>query len=214
MSAPNDKHQLQVFLGMVTYMSPFIQDLSAQTADLRELLKKDTEFVWFPSHQAAFDKLKGMICKETTPSHFDSTKKSVIQVDASQKGIGAALLQDGRPVAFASKSLSDAETRYANIERELLAVVFGCERFHTYVYGNKFQVDSDHKPLEMITRKPLKLAPPRLQRMLLRLQPYDVEVLYRERLHSLTHSHVTQHASSSTSTSTFRSTASNSRRRS
>ena len=179
MSAPNDKHQLQVFLGMVTYMSPFIQDLSAQTADLRELLKKDTEFVWSPSHQAAFDKLKGMICKETTLSHFDSTKKSVIQVDASQKGIGAALLQDGKPVAFASKSLSDAETRYANIERELLAVVFGCERFHTYVYGNKFQVDSDHKPLEMITRKPLKLAPPRLQRMLLRLQPYDVEVLYR-----------------------------------
>lgn len=94
------------------------------------------------------------------------------------KGLGATLLQEGRPVAFASKALTDEETRYANIERELLAVVYGCERFHTYLYGQSFTVESDHKPLESIQLKHLKAAPPRLQRMLLRIQPYDLIIKY------------------------------------
>ena len=176
---PESKQQLHEFLGMATYLSPFIENLSAHTADLRELLKKDSDFSWSASHQRAFEKVKSLICTKTTLSYFDPAKETVIQVDASLKGIGAVLLQDGKPIAYASKSLSDAETRYANIERELLAVVFGCERFHTYVYGSKFQIDSDHKPLEMIIQKPLKSAPPRLQRMLLRLQPYDLTIRYR-----------------------------------
>ncbi len=120
-----------------------------------------------------------LISTETTLSYFDPEKQTVLQVDASQRGIGAVLMQDGKPIAYASKSLTDTETRYANIERELLAVVFGCERFHTYVYGTSFRVISDHKPLEMIIQKPLKSAPPRLQRMLLRLQPYDLTIRYR-----------------------------------
>ena len=91
--------------------------------------------------------------------------------------MGAVLMQAGKLIAFASKSLSDCETRYANIEREMLAVVFGCERFHTY--GTRFTVESDHKPLEIIILKNLAAAPQRLQRMLLRIQPYDVQVRYR-----------------------------------
>ena len=176
---PQDKTGLQEFLGMVTYLSPFIPNLSDHTSDLRALLKKDIDFIWSPSHQRAFEKVKDLICAETILTYFDPSKKTTIQVDASMKGLGAALTQDGKPVAFASKSLSPAEQRYANIERELLAVVFGCERFHTYIYGDHFTVESDHKPLEMIQRKSLKAAPPRLQRMLLRLQPYDVTVTYR-----------------------------------
>ena len=101
-------------------------------------------------------------------------------MDASQKGLGAALVQDGKPIAFASKSLSEAEQRYANIERELLAVVFGCERFHTYLFGRDFIVESDHKPLEMIQLKNLRAAgSSRLQRMLMRLQNYDLQIMYR-----------------------------------
>ena len=92
--------------------------------------------------------------------------------------MGAVLLQDGRPIAFASKALSSTESRYANIERELLAVVFGCELFHTYVYARPLVVQSDHKPLEMIHLKNLQAAPPRLQRMLLRLQNYDLRIEY------------------------------------
>ena len=93
-----------------------------------------------------------------------------VQVDASQRGLGACLLQEGEPIAYASKSLTDTETRYANIERELLAIVFACQQFNTYVLGRPFTVESDHKPLEMIHQKSLASAPPRLQRMLLQLQ--------------------------------------------
>ncbi len=99
-------------------------------------------------------------------------------MDSSQKGIGAVLLQKGKPVLYASKSLTDAETRYANIERKLLAVVYVCERFHTYIYGKPFTVESDHKPLSIIQLKNLKAAPPRLHHMLLRLQGYDITIEY------------------------------------
>ena len=99
-----------------------------------------------------------------------------VQVDAFQRGLGTCLLQEGEPIAYASKSLTDTETRYANIERELLAIVFACQQLNTYVLGRPFTVESDHKPLEMIHQKSLASAPPRLQRMLLQLQRYDVTI--------------------------------------
>ena len=95
------------------------------------------------------------------------------------KGLGACIIQDSQPIAFASKSLIDTETCYANIERELLAIVYGCEKFHTYLYGRTFTVETDHKLLEMISMKNLIAAPARLQRMLLQLQQYDMIITYR-----------------------------------
>ena len=91
----------------------------------------------------------------------------IAQENASLRGLGACLIQDNRPIAFASKSLTGAESRYANIERELLAVVFACMQFNTYLQGTEFTVESDHKPLEMIHLKSMHNAPPCLQRMLL-----------------------------------------------
>ena len=86
---------------------------------------------------------------------------------------------EDQPIAFASKSLTDAETRYANIERELLAILFACQRFSTYLLRRNFIAESDHKPLEIIAMKNLTNAPPHLQRMLLELQRYDVTIKYR-----------------------------------
>ena len=111
--------------------------------------------------------------------YYDPSKKSVIQVDASSRGLGAALIQEGKPIAFASKSWTETEQRYANIEQELLAVVFGCERFRTFIHGCAFEVEGDHKPLGMTCPKNLTAAPPRLQWMLLRLQEYDMVIKYR-----------------------------------
>ena len=88
------------------------------------------------------------------------------------------IMQDGKPVAFGSKTLTICERRYANIERELLAIVWGAQTFHTYVYGCRVIVETDHKPLGSIFRKPLNDAPPRLQRMLLKLTKYDLDVRY------------------------------------
>ena len=89
-------------------------------------------------------------------------------------------MQDGHPVAYASKSLTPTEVQYVQIEKELLAIVFAMEKFETYLYGRKVLVESDHKPLEAIFKKSLLSAPKRLQRMLLRLQRYEFEVSYKK----------------------------------
>ena len=102
-----------------------------------------------------------------------------ISCDASPTGLGAVLPQSGFPVAYASRSLTEAESRYAQIEKELLAVQFSLERFNQYTYGKKVAIDSDHKPLEAIVKKPLAAAPPRLQRILLRMQKYDYALEYK-----------------------------------
>ena len=179
MGPPTNKQEVQTFLGMANYMAPFIPSLSTLTAPLRELITDKTPFIWNATYQDALDKIKESISKEVTLTYFDPKKPTVLQVDASLQGLGAALLQDRKPVAFASKALTDTEKRYANIEREMLAVVYGCERFHTYLFGHNFTVHSDHKPLESIHLKHLTAAPPRLQRMLLRLQPYDLVIKYQ-----------------------------------
>ena len=112
-------------------MSPFVPQLAELTAPLRDLMNQDVDFQWNASHQEAFTKIQDVIATQTTPVYFDRNKETTIQVDASSRGLGAVLLQENKPVAFASKSLTETECCYANIERELLAVVYGCERFHT-----------------------------------------------------------------------------------
>ena len=179
MAPPSNLKDLQTFLGIATYMGPFIPNLSSLSAPLREIGKEGTIFHWTPSHQTTFEQIKQSISEDVTLTYYDTAKPVTLQVDASLKGLGAALLQDNKPIAFASKALSDTESRYANIEREMLAVVYGCERFHTYLYGRSFVAESDHKPLESIHLKHLTAAPPRLQRMLLRLQPYDLTIKYK-----------------------------------
>lgn len=176
---PENVKEVQEFLGIATYMTAFIPKLAHHSAVLRELLRNNIRFTWTDTHNEAFGTIKELICQSTVLSYFDPAKDSVLEVDSSKRGLGAVLMQDGRPIAFASKSLTETESRYANIERELLAVVYGCERFHTYLYGKPFVVHSDHKPLQMIQLKNLHAAPPRLQRMLLRLQNYNINIVYR-----------------------------------
>ena len=159
--------QLQKFLRLVTYLSPFVPSLSSFTAPLCGLLKKVIEFIWNNSYQEAFDKVKSMVCKDTTVQYFDVCMPATVKVDTSQKGLCAALLQDGCLVAFASKALMPVEQCYAKREHELLTCVFEAEQFHTYIFGCAFTDESDHKPLEQINIKNLADTPVHLQRMLL-----------------------------------------------
>ena len=147
--APTNITELQEFLGLVTYLSPFIPGLSTLTAPLWELLKKDTDFIWNCTYDTTFEWIKEAVVSDTTLRYFDPPLLVTIQVDASQVGLGAALLQNGKSVVFASKALTKTEQQYANIEREMLAAVFGVETFHTYVYGWSFTIESDHKPLHL-----------------------------------------------------------------
>jgi len=133
MTHPTNKHELQTFLGLATYIGPFNSGLSTLTAPLRELGKENSVFDWSPAHQQAFNAIKNAINAEATLAYYDPTKEVTLQVDASSTGLGAALLQDKKPIAFVSKALTDTESRYAKIEREHPAVVYGCECFHTYL---------------------------------------------------------------------------------
>ena len=101
-----------------------------------------------------------------------------MQVDALQVGLGAALLQNGKPMAFASKALTETKCQYANIEREMVAAIFRAERFQTYIYGRSFTIESDHKPLESISQKNLADTPAHLQCMLLHVEGYDYTICY------------------------------------
>ena len=178
MPLPKSKEELRRFLGMVNFFSKFIPHQSSITDPLRQLLKQDSVWVWSHEHIGAVEELKQILSSQPVLKFFDPTKPVKLQVDASKGGLGACLLQDGHPVAYASRSLSSAEQNYAQIEKELTAVVFGCEKFHCYVYGSPIEVDSDHKPLVSISTKPLAQASPRLQRLLLRLQKYNVTINY------------------------------------
>ena len=117
-----------------------------------------------------------MIKTPTSLQYLDSTQPVTIQVDVSQRGISAVLLQAKGPVEFASKLLSEAQSRYSNTKRKMLAVLLGLVKFHYYAYGRPIVLESDHKPLE--AKKHLSSAPPHLVRMLLRIQKYDVQIKY------------------------------------
>ena len=179
LTPPTNKTELQSFLGMITYLSAYIPNLSEKTTPLRQLIQKDSHYQWNHEQQAAFNNLKSVIQTAGTLTYFDPNKPAILQVDASQHSLGAVLTQDNKPICYASKSLTETEKRYANIERELLACVFAAERFHTYISGGRFTIESDHRPLEMISKKNLAAAPARLQSMLLRLQRYDYQICYR-----------------------------------
>lgn len=179
MCTPTDRKDLERFLGAVNYLSKFIPNYSETAIPLTSLLKKDNEWRWEESERAAFDKLKECVTGAGVLALYSPARPVRLAVDASAAALGAVLLQDGRPVEFASRTLTDAQKRYAQIEKELLAIVFACERFHQYIYGQKnVIVDSDHKPLESIFKKPLMSVPARLQRMMLRIQGYDLVVNY------------------------------------
>lgn len=174
---PENQEDLQRLLGMVNFVSKYLPNMSAMTQPLRQLLRKETMWSWNHEHDQALSDLRNALSTQPVLAYYKVESPAVLQVDASKKGLGACLMQNGRPIAYASRSLTSAEENYANIERELLAIVFACERFHQYIYGKKdVVVNTDHKPLEHIHLKSLAKSPPRLQRLLLKLQKYHITV--------------------------------------
>ena len=178
MPPPTDVQGVQRLGGFVNYLAKFLPSLSDVMEPIRQLTKQDVAWHWSEHQQHAFDKVKDMVSQSPLLAYYKPNEELTIQCDASGKGLGAALLQNGRPIAYYSRTLTDAETRYASIEREMLAVVVAFERFHQYTFGRFTRVLSDHKPLEMIVKKSLSKAPKRLQGMLLRLQKYDYDIRY------------------------------------
>ena len=162
MDAPKDRSELETILGVVKYLTRFAPNLATLTAPLRNLLKKDVEFVWNEYHDEAFQKIKDVLTDSPVLAYFNPKLDVTLHVDVSKYGLGAMLLQKGRPVSYASKTLTQTEIGYAQIEKEMLGILFGAKRFYEYIYGRRVTVESDAKPLSSIAKKPLSIAPLRL----------------------------------------------------
>ena len=150
MKASQDKKALKSFQGMVNYLKRYSAKLTRLFEPLKPLLREEMEWTWDFSHQDAFDAIKEELSRTPVLAYFDRKAEHVIQTDASMKGLGAVLLQEGKPVIYVSGTLTPAEERYSNIEKELLGVVFAMERLHNYVFGEPVRVQPDHKLLEII----------------------------------------------------------------
>jgi hypothetical protein len=181
MSPPTDVAGVHRLLGMAQYLGKFLPHLSDLTKPLRELTQKESVWVWDHPQKGAFEALQRAVTSTPVLRYYNLQEEVTLQCDASQSGLGAALMQNGQPVAYTSRALTPTETCYAQIEKELLAIVFACDRFEAYIYGRKeVNMESDD---QMIIKKPLHSAPKRLQRMLLQLQKYDLVVRYKKGRH-------------------------------
>ena len=168
MPAPTFRKQVQSFIGMINYLSKFSARLSELAEPIRELCKDKVPFNWGPEHQDAFRMMKKEIVTAPILAYYNPRKQTVLQTDASIKGLGAWLLQDQRPVCFASKAVTEAQRGYIAIELEFLAVALAMEKFHHFLYTSHFILETDQKPLETILSKSINQATPRLQCILIR----------------------------------------------
>ena len=178
MPPPQCKKQVQSFIGMINYLSKFSARLSELAELIRELCKEKVPFNWGPEHENAFHLIKKEIVAAPIFAYYNPKKPTVLQTDASCKGLGACLLQNQRPVYFTSRALTETQKGYVAIELESLAVAWVMEKFHHFLYGNEFILETDQKPLEAILSKSLNQATPRLQRILMRTFPYHFKVRY------------------------------------
>lgn len=155
-------------MGMIQHLVKFIPNLSQKSRPLRDIMKQDTSWQWNHEQQTAFRELKKACCQLPVLKYYDVNKRVTIIAGSSQSGLGAVCIQEGQPVAYASRALTTTQQVYAQIEKEMLAIVFACEKFHNYIYGKEVEVETDHKPLIYIFSKPLHECQARLLCMLLR----------------------------------------------
>lgn len=186
MPPPNNQQELHSFIGAIGFYMKFVKSMSALRAPLDHLMKKDVDFEWTRSCQEAFDKFKEVLQSDLLLMHYNPDLPITIATDASQYGIGAVAyhtLPDGSLKAFyhASRRLTTAESKYSQIEKEALGIVFAVKKFHVYVWGRKFCIQTDHRPLLAIF-SPERGIPQhtanRLQRWALVLMAYDFELSF------------------------------------
>uniref|UniRef100_A0A2S2NXG9 RNA-directed DNA polymerase n=1 Tax=Schizaphis graminum TaxID=13262 RepID=A0A2S2NXG9_SCHGA len=146
----------------------------------RDLLRKDVLWSWSIDCDSAFNKLKNILTEMTTLSNYNAKDNFTIQCDASEKALGCCLLQNNRPVYYASRCMSDTEQMYAQVEKEMLSIVFACKKFHKLIYGQSIvEIFTDHQPLISVMKKEINKIPNnRLKRMRLKLMIYNTDVKY------------------------------------
>ena len=186
--SPSNLTELKAYLGLLNYYGRFMPALSTVLSPLHELLRKNVRWKWTDSQQKAFQESKQLLLTSQVLEHYDPAKPLILSCDASPYGVGVVLshlMDDGqeRPIAFASRSLSTAEKRYAQLDKEGLAIVYGVKKFHKYLYGRHFTILTDHKPLLGILGESKgipQMLSPRVQRWALTLAAYNYELKYKK----------------------------------
>ena len=183
---PVNVSELQLFIGTANFLRKFVPGFAEILFPLYKILRKGTPWKWGKSEQNAFANIKSALCSDSVLRHYNPEAELVLQCDASSIGVGAVLLQPGadgslEPVAYASRTLSQAEQNYSQIERESLAIVFGVTKFRQYLLGRHFRLLTDHKPLITLLgeHKPVpQLASARIKRWSLLLAAYNYTIQF------------------------------------
>ena len=186
MREPTNKEELQSALGIINYYRRFIPNMSTLVAPLNNLLKRGVNWEWTKQCEEVYKQLKQMLVSSEVLVHYSPDKSLILEVDASPVGLGAVISHEfngtTQPIAYASRTLNAAERNYSQIEREALAIIFGLRKFHQYLYGRKFILYTDHKPLTFILGEKAgipTLATSRLQRWAIQLSAYNYDIRYR-----------------------------------
>ena len=184
MAEPQNIADLRRFLGLVNHLMKFCPNLAETTKPLRDLLKKENAWVWGTAQQEAFRQLKVDMASDQVLALYDPEKETVVSSDASSFGLGAVLVQkqpsgEMRPVAYASRSMTETERRYAQIEKEALAITWALEHWAEFLIGMRFKVETDHKPLiPLFSTKLIDELPVRIQRFRMRLMRFDFAIAH------------------------------------
>nr|XP_039268356.1 uncharacterized protein K02A2.6-like [Styela clava] len=179
---PKNKKELQSFLATTNFYLKFVQNYANVAEPLRKLLRKDIPWEWTDLQSNAVNKLKESIASPPILAHFNPNAQTIVTTDASGYAVGAVLSQIDRqgnekPVAFASKTLSNTERKYSTCEREALASIYACEHWHIYLYGRKFILRTDHEALKsLLSTSGSGHRPLRIYRWTDRLLQYNFKV--------------------------------------
>ena len=185
---PSNVTELKAYLGLISYYGKFLPNLSTHLAPLYQLLNKDVSWQWSKAQEESFQKSKKLLLSAKVLTHYNPQLPIVLACDASAYGIGAVLahrMSDGtdRPIAYASRTLNSSECNYSQIEKEGLACIFGVKKFYSYLFGRRFTIITDHKPLLSLLscQRPTSLqASARIRRWSLYLSMFEYELKFRK----------------------------------
>lgn len=178
---PKTPTEIKSFLGLIGYYRKFIKDFAKITQPLTNCLKKRNKIVFTDEYRSAFERCKELLVNAPVLQFPNFSEPFVLTTDASNYALGAVLSQGpigaDKPIAYASRTLNYAETRYSTIEKELLAIVWAVKNFRPYLYGRRFTIYTDHRPLAWLNS--IKEPNSKLTRWKLRLAEFDYDIVYK-----------------------------------
>ena len=176
-----DKETMRSFLGMINYLNRYSALSAHLAAPLSALTDQPLGYKLGKVHFENFNRLKVEISNMKALPYFDVNAETTLQMDASKKGLGACLIQKGKVICYASRALTKSEQNYQNLEGEALGTIWGMEKFHYFLYGKEFTLETDQKPLVSIYKKHVIDISPRVQRLIVRSFPYlPFKVVYKK----------------------------------